>query len=1153
MQENIRDTFVLSLAIGDNWVPVSTTVTKGLDTSFSTYDEELEQQEHDLYILTFSFASKLYNSGVVKWHPLLRHFFIGARLKLEWNNTEIYFIIKDVSPEDKPDNVIYNITAQDEVSYLWSRHNLGYSYTTRNDQGDIAPKQIYNIARDILRDNYLASEKAGDGLWSVVRHSSDANDPFNNSIGWDSLATQTMTLELENTNPYNALIEACNTVNAYMKVDFKNKTLDFFRKNDIKDSGYRYHPLRNLTQYSADYTGEEMCTLLHVHGGEDADGNIVTMIPPMPYSAQKYLELQKCFSMDGSANYNKNINEVLTELYNASDSSIETLIDNIKFDNWNSINKIISNEQVIDNYYKSINNTEAPIKYASSIPPEGNIENKGDLIIETNYDIIKDYYSLTTRDYNDKTALYNLTKVINSSGSGDPYYLCAPEIIYDSEKQLSLSQYIQLSTDNEGADCFNLTLDFSIVDLNSLYNLDFLPFSHYPSDSYKPLDLIELIGKYPDKYEFLTFPSKYQNDPVDYIPGKSYSAYCMDYKYYIAIGNGGLCYLHERFVCTDTNIGINTEGIPYEVKPGFPIDRYYRIAIINRLIDTSTLYGLSCDPKNGNLLAIYKTMVGKTESVPFFAQGYKTLPDFDVADDSFRSYVSVEIGPAYDAELCQLSNIYIKYDDSSNNSDLGIPKINRIAVYNGSVQGSFSNDLNTNYILNRTSKSIVPFYYMLDIDSIIAQNNNKAKQEFNILQSFITQYNTASGVEFLFNISFFKNHFSLIKNDRLVQILNRHRNLNLLSQYLIFILFNYYEQLYSYRSLLLSEAEQYSALCVTAIDSSTSEKSIKISDIQNKKKKIEQLAKKLNISDVTFKIGEDSDMHLEEEGSFIKDLYFYNLYQQYKQEYEDTLRLLSDANLTDKSYYIDKMETLKTLCVPFYKIILNSNPAPSVYELLNNSISEAIQQSTVQNKENYAKKREIITHLIQNYCLKPLYQEFGQYIYEQTYENMEELDSVSLYNQAVAYFADLNRIHSSHSAEVIDIAALEQVQAPRLTIGNYISVYNPHTMEMLPYADLLGEIEEQQELYKYYQSINNSEALLEVGDKLASLQTEIIGRYKDNTGKELTYSEIEEKLYKDILYITSIKRTLRNPLQDSLSVEQSSRYKSIISKLIKSI
>lgn len=86
---------------------------------------------------------------------------MGARLQLITdNNRRIDFIVSSVAPALSRSNVVYTFTAEDEVSYLWSRHNLGYSYPWTEEEDD-GPQCIAEYATRILQDNHL------DNQWSV--------------------------------------------------------------------------------------------------------------------------------------------------------------------------------------------------------------------------------------------------------------------------------------------------------------------------------------------------------------------------------------------------------------------------------------------------------------------------------------------------------------------------------------------------------------------------------------------------------------------------------------------------------------------------------------------------------------------------------------------------------------------------------------------------------------------------------------------------------------------------------------------------------------------------------------------------------------------------------------------------------------------------
>lgn len=97
-----------------------------------TYDEQLSEAENDQFTLTFSMPrylavdvnirKRVYNH----WLDVVK---MGSRLRLIIDdNRRIDFIVSTVAPALSRHNILYTFTAQDEISYLWSRHNLGYSY-----------------------------------------------------------------------------------------------------------------------------------------------------------------------------------------------------------------------------------------------------------------------------------------------------------------------------------------------------------------------------------------------------------------------------------------------------------------------------------------------------------------------------------------------------------------------------------------------------------------------------------------------------------------------------------------------------------------------------------------------------------------------------------------------------------------------------------------------------------------------------------------------------------------------------------------------------------------------------------------------------------------------------------------------------------------
>ena len=262
--------FTILLQIGKNFIPISFPIDSANQLEFSTFEEQLEEKENSQYILQFSIHKKIYKNNSIIRHPLLKHFFCGANIRLITDGKIIDLVISNITPNTGTHDSVYNIIAQDELSYRWQKHNIGYNYSTVNSDGVLTTKDIFTIAKEVLADNYLYD-------WSVATKSEDVD-----------LSNIKFMLEITNSNPYNVLIEACNTVNALLRVNYNTKRLDFIRKDLIPFSGYRYSSDTNCVDYTSDYSGEQLTTMLHVSGGVDSNDMQISMIPDMPDTIRQY-------------------------------------------------------------------------------------------------------------------------------------------------------------------------------------------------------------------------------------------------------------------------------------------------------------------------------------------------------------------------------------------------------------------------------------------------------------------------------------------------------------------------------------------------------------------------------------------------------------------------------------------------------------------------------------------------------------------------------------------------------------------------------------------------------------------------------------------------------------------------------------------------
>ena len=200
---------------------------------------------------------------------------------------------------------------------------------------------------------------------------------------------------------------------------------------------------------------------------------------------------------------------------------------------------------------------------------------------------------------------------------------------------------------------------------------------------------------------------------------------------------------------------------------------------------------------------------------------------------------------------------------------------------------------------------------------------------------------------------------------------------------------------------------------------------------------------------------------------------------------------------SEYQYYRSRYITALSLCGEGEDglwTIANNKRVPSLYKTLSTKLIDAYTKATINGTHYY-----IQYYQNENDKLwKELYTTYESYIYEQSYENADELDSVSLYNQAVAYYEDYNKPSANYSAEVLDLGALEPIALPRLKVGYRIRVYND------------------------YLNLN------------------------DGALNNIQFTNNE-------LIITSISYYLRKCQQVSIGVEQVTQYQSILQKLIKII
>ena len=129
-----------------------------------------------------------------------------------------------------------------------------------------------------------------------------------------------------------------------------------------------------------------------------------------------------------------------------------------------------------------------------------------------------------------------------------------------------------------------------------------------------------------------------------------------------------------------------------------------------------------------------------------------------------------------------------------------------------------------------------------------------------------------------------------------------------------------------------------------------------------------------------------------------------------------------------------------------YFTLYNGTNVRSLYYELLYQVWEVLWSSRLiitNNSEYYGSYGEIQTYEQQNNQLwQEIYTKYGTFIYEQMYENTDELRQNALLNQAVIYFEDAKMPKANYSLDTLQLGELEPYNLPMPRPGYRIKVYN---------------------------------------------------------------------------------------------------------------
>ena len=290
----------------DDYIYIPLTFFDGQSSApFSTYDENLQAKENGQYSLTFSVAK--YLEGQL--NPIFYLLTENRRIRLQTHEQKIDFVITQIAPNFSQKNVVYSITCQDVCSYDLAKHSSSIDFANET------PQTIAKLAADIISTARLDEKWKIDNTLEMQYYADFPSlQKLQNGVT-QTTHRMTATLSLSGTTPYNALVELCKKFNADMSVEYSDNfntpnILYFTNKVLAKFNGYHLRDNVNLSAFSVSKNASNFCSIMHVNGGEDVDGNIISITPTMPVALQTYFTMLKPYKLTGSQTLLQYLNTV---------------------------------------------------------------------------------------------------------------------------------------------------------------------------------------------------------------------------------------------------------------------------------------------------------------------------------------------------------------------------------------------------------------------------------------------------------------------------------------------------------------------------------------------------------------------------------------------------------------------------------------------------------------------------------------------------------------------------------------------------------------------------------------------------------------------------------------------------------------------------
>lgn len=269
-------------------IPVRlTTFENGFSNKYGTFEESINfsGDTKELSFSIFKYINKELN-------PFWSYIVPDRKLRLSvpsLSENYIEFYITKLSPSVTNDNVKYAVTCQDSFSYDLTKQNISITISTNDEQQwglEVGPQTIDKLIKKVLEVAYInyIDIETDISRWRL--------DPeFQNLFFEDTFKLgERMRVSLEMTStPFNIITEILKLFNANLVLDYENHLINVEYKEYADLKGLTLRPEYNLSSFGYTEDSNELFNIMHVQGGEDAKGNLISLLPPLSDELRNFL------------------------------------------------------------------------------------------------------------------------------------------------------------------------------------------------------------------------------------------------------------------------------------------------------------------------------------------------------------------------------------------------------------------------------------------------------------------------------------------------------------------------------------------------------------------------------------------------------------------------------------------------------------------------------------------------------------------------------------------------------------------------------------------------------------------------------------------------------------------------------------------------